>query len=107
MDLVSEFLDGTFKEEKTVEQLQKEIDETDLAPQWVSVDDRLPPLETPVLASVHGMDAPIVLEMRIETCNQMVESYFDDFLYWDNPHDDGQDYENRVLAWQPLPEPPK
>lgn len=73
---------------------------------WIATEDRLPPPETPVLAFVHGMDIPIVLEMRWETCNPMIESYFKDFLYWDNPHNDGQDYEDRVFAWQPLPEDP-
>lgn len=73
---------------------------------WIAAEDKLPPPETPVLAFVHGIDIPIVLEMRWETCNQMVESYFEDFLYWDNPHDDGQNYEDRVFAWQPLPEDP-
>lgn len=73
---------------------------------WISTEDELPPPETPVLAFVRGMDIPIVLEMRWETCNPMIESYFNDFLYWDNPHNDGQDYEDRVFAWQPLPEDP-
>ena len=74
---------------------------------WVATADRLPPPETPVLAFVHGMDIPIILEMRWETCNPMIEPYFKKFLYWDDPHNDGQDYEDRVFAWQPLPEYPR
>lgn len=70
-----------------------------------AVTDR-PEAETPVLACVHGLDAPIVLELRWETCNPMIESYFKDFLYWDNPNDDGQDFEDRVFAWREIPELP-
>lgn len=70
---------------------------------WIDPNQRLPEPETPVLALVHGLDYPIVLELRWETCNEMIESYFKGFLYWDNPHDDGQDYGDRVFAWQSLP----
>ena len=67
-----------------------------------AVEDRPKP-ETPVLALVNGIDFPIVLELRWETCNPMEESYFEDFLYWDDVHNDGQDFEGRVFAWVELP----
>ena len=70
-----------------------------------AVTDR-PEAETPVLACVHGLDVPIVLELRWEICNPMIESYFKDFLYWDSPNDDGQDFEDRVFAWREIPELP-
>lgn len=70
---------------------------------WVSVEDNLPDPETPVLALVHGLSYPIVLERRWERCNPMIESYYADFLYWDDPNNDGQDFEDRVSAWMPIP----
>ena len=74
--------------------------------QWIKVTDKIPEPETPVLACVHGLDFPIILEMRWEICNPMIEGYFNDFLYWDDPNNDGQDFEDRVFVWQPLPEMP-
>ena len=74
---------------------------------WINVEEKLPEPETPVIAIVGGYDAPIVIELRWETCNSMVESYFKDFLYWDDPNNDGQDYQDLVSFWQPLPEMPE
>lgn len=73
---------------------------------WVSVDDRLPEAETPVLAIVDGYDGLLTLERRWEHCNEMVETYYKDFLYWDWVDNDGQDLEGRVKFWMHLPEPP-
>ena len=73
---------------------------------WIPVSVKKPEAETPVLACVHGLDHPIVLELRWEICNTMVEGYFKDFLYWDDPNNDGQDFEDRVFAWQSLPTMP-
>jgi hypothetical protein len=36
----------------------------------------------------------------------MMESDFEDFLYWDWVDNDGQDLEDLVTHWMPLPEPP-
>ena len=73
---------------------------------WVKVEDRMPEAETPVLAVVHGIDHPIVLELRWDRCNPMLESFYKDFTYWDDPNNDGQDFEDRIVAWQQLPEMP-
>tara|TARA_R110000765_G_scaffold356661_1_gene446762 strand:- start:1574 stop:1810 length:237 start_codon:yes stop_codon:yes gene_type:complete len=73
---------------------------------WIKVRCLLPEEGTPVLACVHGLDHPIVLELRRETCNPMIESHFDEFLYWDDPNNDGQDFKDRVSSWMPLPEIP-
>jgi hypothetical protein len=93
--------------DKLIEELQAENKKLREGQEWVSVKDRLPPPETPVLAWIRGFDAPLVVQLLWETCNPMVESYFDDFLYWDNVYNDGQDYEDRVLCWQSLPKPPQ
>mgnify|MGYP000686993514 CR=1 FL=1 len=74
---------------------------------WIKVETKLPPPETPVLAIVNGIDIPVVLELRWEICNPMLESYYEDFLYWDEPNDDGKDYEGLVAYWRYLPDPPK
>lgn len=71
---------------------------------WINVDESMPPEETPVLAAVHGYDHPLVLEVRWEV--PTFEETFDPFLYWDDPVDDGKDLEDRVFAWQPLPDMP-
>lgn len=73
--------------------------------EWIDVEDKLPEPETPVLAVVHGIDQPIVLARYWEICNPMIEGYFKDFLYWDNPEDDGNEYD--VICWMPLPEMPR
>ena len=62
-----------------------------------------PSPELPVIARVHGIDQPVVLELRWETCNPMLESYFEDYLYWDDPNNDGQDFEDRVFLWCKIP----
>ena len=71
---------------------------------WVSVELNLPEIETPVLACVRGIDHPVVLEVRVEHCNPMIEGYHEDFKYWDDPINDGQDYGDTVYCWQPLPQ---
>jgi hypothetical protein len=63
-----------------------------------------PEAEEAVLACVAGFDYPIVLERRWETCNEMIESYFKEFLYWECPHDEG--FDGNVYAWRELPELP-
>lgn len=75
--------------------------------EWISTKDRLPETETPVLAIVSTLEAPVVLELRWEICNTMIESYFKDFVYWDDPNNDGQDYADNVTHWMPLPKIPE
>lgn len=65
-----------------------------------------PPPDTLVIACVNGINGLIILERRWECCNPFEESYFADFLYWDDPNNDGQDYQDMVVAWHELPEPP-
>ena len=64
--------------EGDLNEMQHQIDKL----KWISVDDRLPEPEQAVLAAVNGLDAPIVLGLRWECCNPMIEGYFKDFLYW-------------------------
>lgn len=73
---------------------------------WISVNDRLPEPETPVLAIVNGYDGILTVERRWETCNPYIEGYFEDFLYWDWVDNDGQDLEGLITHWMPLPEAP-
>lgn len=70
------------------------------------IDGDLPPAETPVLTCVHGVDAPVVLELRWEICNPYIEAFFEDFLYWDDPTNEGRDYEGLVVCWTELPDMP-
>ncbi len=74
--------------------------------QWISVEDRLPEPEQVVLAAVNGFDAPVVAHMLWECCNPMIESYFKDFLYWDDVHHDGQDFGEDVTHWMSCPAMP-
>ena len=69
----------------------------------VDVELNLPEIETPVLVCVHGIYHPVVLEIRVDRSNPMVEGYYEDFKYWDDPVNDGQDYGDRVYCWQSLP----
>jgi hypothetical protein len=61
----------------------------------------LPTPETPVLAWARNYECPIVLELRWERCDPFQEPYFQDYLYWDDPNNDGQEicYED-VLGWE-------
>jgi len=89
--------------EGDLNEMQHQIDKL----KWISVDDRLPEPEQAVLAAVNGLDAPIVLGLRWECCNPMIEGYFKDFLYWDDPNNDGQDFGDRVSHWMPCPDMPQ
>jgi hypothetical protein len=77
-----------------------------MVPEWISVDERLPEEETPVLAIVDGYDGLLTVERRWERCDQMTEPYYKDFLYWDWVDNDGQDLEGKVRFWMRLPEMP-
>jgi len=108
LESIVEILDHYFTDycEKTQLIAAKRILDIVEQDRWVSVDDRLPDDETPVLAIVDGFDYPLILEIRTEVCNEMIEGYFKDFRYWDQPSNDGQEYNDLVKAWQPLPNPP-
>lgn len=70
---------------------------------WISVDDRLPEDETPVIILLDGV--PHIGELRWETPSH--EETFKAFRYWDCPHDDGQGWEwHQVTRWMPLPDAP-
>lgn len=72
-------------------------------PKWIDVVDELPEPETAVLAIVDGYDGILTVERRWEHCNPMIESWYEDFLYWDWIDNDGQDFEGRVQCWMPIP----
>ena len=70
---------------------------------WISVDERLPENETPVL--IWHRDRLRIAEIRTEEPGW--EDTYKAFEYWDEPYNDGQDIEwGDVSHWQPLPEPP-
>ena len=71
---------------------------------WIAVNERMPPDETPVLVAVYGYDAPLVLERRWE--EPAYEETFKAFRYWDDPSNEGRDFEDTVFAWLPIPDMP-
>lgn len=74
---------------------------------WRDAKKEQPPTYTPVLAFVEGLATLIVLEVRWQKCNTFEEPYYADYKYWDDPHNDGQDYGDKVLWWRVLPELPE
>jgi Protein of unknown function (DUF551) len=70
---------------------------------WISVDQELPKEETSVLI-IHRGDVKIG-ERRWEY--PTFEESYRPFWYWDDPNDDGKDWEcPDVTHWQPIPAPP-
>ena len=70
---------------------------------WVSVGERLPDDETPVLILHHKTIR--IAELRWE--RPAYEETFPPFRYWDDPENDGQDFEwGDVTHWMPLPADP-
>ena len=70
---------------------------------WISVGDRLPEDETPVLIIFNG--EIVIGERRWD--NPGFEDTYKAFWYWDDPTDDGQDWgRDEVTHWMPLPKPP-
>lgn len=74
---------------------------------WISVLDSLPDPEVAVLAIVDGYDGILTIERRWERCVPFNEPYFNDYLYWDWVDNDGQDFEDRVKFWMPIPKLPQ
>ena len=70
---------------------------------WALCSERLPDAETPVLVIRNG-------EIRIGALlweRPTHEETFKAFLYWDDPHDDGQAWEHHEIThWMTLPEKP-
>ena len=74
-----------------------------MQPQWVSVDDHLPPDKTPVLVLRCG--AVSICELRWE--HPGPEDSYQSFRYWDDPNDYGQVWEHgEITHWSPIPQPP-
>ena len=71
--------------------------------EWIKVEDKRPKSETPVLIVYKGTIR--VGKIRWEYPTH--EDTYHAFSYWDDPFDDGQDWEwPDVTHWMPLPEPP-
>jgi Protein of unknown function (DUF551) len=71
---------------------------------WISVHNRLPKAETAVL--IAHKDGIRTGEIRWD--HPTHEEDYQSFRYWDDPYDDGKDWEwSDVTHWMPLPEPPK
>ena len=72
-------------------------------PQWNLCKDGLPRKETDVLVLVNG-------EINIGAIFTEIPSHEDTYIefdYWDNPRDDGQDWEwDDVTHWQSMPDAP-
>jgi hypothetical protein len=70
------------------------------AVRWISTEDQLPPDETPVLIIRRGVVA--IGELRWE--HPSYEETYQAFRYWDDPNNDGQDWEwADVTHWMALP----
>jgi hypothetical protein len=83
--------------------LREAADALERCEQWVSIHERLPADETPVLIICNGCVK--IGELRWE--HPTFEETYEPFRYWDDPHDDGQIWEwTDVTHWMPLPEPP-
>lgn len=68
---------------------------------WHSVDDEMPPDETPVLIIIHG-DIRIG-ERRWDFPGW--EDTYGTYRFWDDPYDDGQDWQDDdIKYWMHLPE---
>ena len=74
-----------------------------MQPQWVSVDDHLPPDKTPVLVLRCG--AVSICELRWE--HPGPEDSYQSFRYWGDTNDYGQAWDfNEITHWSPIPQPP-
>jgi len=90
-----------------LEEMARDINEAAFAPpksEWVSVSDRLPPRDTPVLI-LHSEEVKVG-ELRWDSPG--FEDTYEEFWYWDSPTDDGQEWERPdVTHWQAIPLPPE
>lgn len=70
---------------------------------WISVDERMPADETPVIIL---LDGKVHLgELRWDTPGW--EDNYEAYLFWDDPNNDGQDWQmHDVTHWMPLPPAP-
>lgn len=74
-----------------------------LQPQWFSVNDYLPPDETPVLVLRSG--AVRVGELRWDYPGH--EDTYNAFRYWDDPNNEGQCWDDgEITHWSPIQQPP-
>ena len=73
---------------------------------WIKTADRLPESDTPVLVRLWNCQIRIG-ELRWE--RPTYEETFAPFQYWDDPTNDGQDWDgpDHITHWMPLPEAPK
>ncbi len=72
--------------------------------EWIKCSERMPEDETPVLVMLNGEIR--VAEIRWDT--PTYEETYQPFRYWDDPYDDGQDWEVfDITHWMPLPAPPE
>lgn len=70
---------------------------------WTSCEDRMPDEDVNVLIVLRG--EPRIGVLRWEHPN--FEDTFESYDYWDDPHNDGQDWEfEDVTHWMPIPELP-
>jgi hypothetical protein len=72
------------------------------APQWISVADRMPADETPVIALLAGL--PVIAERCWDRPGY--EDTYNAYRYWDSPTSDGQEWD-AITHWLPLPTAPK
>lgn len=74
---------------------------------WVSMEDREPPVDTPVFI-LRNTSPPTIAVGEIQWEHPTFEDSFQSYKYWDNPDDHGQDWEwDSVTHWMeppPLPE---
>lgn len=74
-----------------------------LQPQWIATADRMPPDETPVLIVLKGKVR--IGELRWDHPGH--EDSYTSYRYWDDPNDDGQEWEFAdITHWAPMLPPP-
>lgn len=70
---------------------------------WISVEDRLPEPEEPVLVLAPDKHKyPFIGALYWEVCSRIIEPRFRFSLYWGNCDDDGVNLESSVTHWKPL-----
>ncbi len=71
--------------------------------EWIPTAQRMPEIDTPVLAIVNGNARIAITHMEYPT----FEDTYQAFAYWDDPYNDGQCWEfDEVSHWTTLPEIP-